>query len=136
VTENRHGLLVNVRVTQAYGQAEREAALAMAKGPRTAGSCRERGHDPLKFGAWLDEPSAQNTSGRRSAVDGRTVRHEGYGLSQRARKRVEQVFGWLKTVAGLRKVRWRGCEKVGWMVTLAAAAYKLVRMRNLMAAAA
>ena len=55
VAENRHGLLVNVRVTQAYGQAEREAALAMAKGPRPAGSCRERGHAALQFGAWLDE---------------------------------------------------------------------------------
>jgi transposase, IS4 family len=66
----------------------------------------------------------------------KTVQEIECGTSQRARKRVEQVFGWLKTVAGLRKVRWRGCEKVGWMVTLAAAAYNLVRMRNLMAAAA
>ena len=145
VTENRHGLLVNVRVTQAYGQAEREAALAMAReipgGSKRVTLAADRGYDTQGFVSQLREMNvtphvAQNTSGRRSAVDGRTVRHEGYGLSQRARKRVEQVFGWLKTVAGLRKVRWRGCERVGWMVTLAAAAYNLVRLRNLMAAAA
>ncbi len=101
LTENRHGLVVNVRVTQAHGRAEREAAVEMAE-----------------------------------EIPGGTRRHEGYGLSQRARKRVEEFFGWMKTVAGLRKVRWRGKEKVRWMVTLAAAAYNLVRMRNLMAATA
>ena len=74
---------------------------------------------------------AQNTNGRRSAIDGRTTRHEGYGLSQKKRKRIEEVFGWMKTVAGMRKVRHRGLEKVAWMFTFAAAAYNLVRMRNL-----
>jgi len=76
---------------------------------------------------------AQNTSNRRSAVDGRTTRHEGYAISQRKRKRVEEVFGWLKTVALQRKTRFRGPDRVGWMFTFAAAAYNLVRMRNLMA---
>ncbi len=74
---------------------------------------------------------AQNTNGRRSAIDGRTTRHEGYGLSQNKRKRIEEVFGWMKIVAGMRKVRHRGLEKVAWMFTFAAAAYNLVRMRNL-----
>ena len=77
---------------------------------------------------------AQNDSNRRSAIDGRTTRHEGYGVSQRKRKRVEEVFGWMKTVALQRKTRFRGLDRVGWMFTFAAAAYNLVRMRNLQAA--
>ena len=76
---------------------------------------------------------AQNTSNRRSAIDGRTTRHEGYAISQRKRKRVEEVFGWMKTIALQRKTRFRGPDRVGWMFTFAAAAYNLVRMRNLMA---
>ena len=79
---------------------------------------------------------AQNVSGRRSAVDGRRRRHEGYWMSQKRRKLVEEFFGWAKVVAGLRKVKLRGREKVGWLFTLAAAAYNLVRMRNLMVATA
>ena len=79
---------------------------------------------------------AQNDSNRRSAIDRRTTRHEGYGVSQRKRKRVEEVFGWMKTVALQRKTRFRGLDRVGWMFTLAAAAYNLVRMRNLQSAAA
>ena len=71
-----------------------------------------------------------------SAIDARTTRHEGYAISQRKRKRVEEVFGWMKTVALQRKTRFRGTERVGWMFTLAAAAYNLVRMRNLQAATA
>jgi hypothetical protein len=66
-----------------------------------------------------------------SAIDARTTRHEGYAISQRKRKRVEEVFGWLKTVALQRKTRFRGTDRVGWMFTLGAAAYNLVRMRNL-----
>ena len=145
LTENRNGLLVNVRVTQASGRAEREAAVEMAReipgGTKRVTLAADRGYDTREFVGRLRELKvtphvAQNTSGRSSAVDERTVRHEGYRLSQRARKRVEEFFGWMKTVAGLRKVRWRGKEKVGWMVTLAAAAYNLVRMRNLMVATA
>jgi len=76
---------------------------------------------------------AQNTTHRRSAIDGRTTRHEGYEVSQRKRKRVEEVFGWMKTIALQRKTRFRGLDRVGWMFTCAAAAYNLVRMRNLLA---
>ena len=76
---------------------------------------------------------AQNTSNWRSAIDGRTTRHEGYAISQRKRKRVEEVFGWMKTIALQRQTRFRGPDRVGWMFTFAAAAYNLVRMRNLMA---
>ena len=75
---------------------------------------------------------AQNTkrSGG-SAIDERTTRHDGYAVSQKKRKRIEECFGWLKTIALMRKVRHRGIEKVGWVFTFAAAAYNLVRMRNL-----
>ena len=73
--------------------------------------------------------TAQRVKG--SAIDRRVTRHEGYSISQRARNRVEEIFGWLKTVAGLRRTRHRGREKVDWMLTFATAAYNLVRMRNL-----
>jgi len=76
---------------------------------------------------------AQNNTNRRSAIDQRT-RHDGYAVSQRKRKRVEEVFGWIKTIALQRKTRFRGLDRVGWMFTLAASAYNLVRMRNLQAA--
>ena len=75
---------------------------------------------------------AQNDTNRRSAVDERTTRHAGYQLSQRHRKRIEEVFGWMKTIGLLRKLRHRGLERVGWMFTFTAAAYNLVRIRNLM----
>jgi len=96
----------------------------------------DRGYDTRGFVAALRELKvtphvAQNHSGRRSAIDERTSRHEGYGVSQRKRKRVEEVFGWIKTIALQRKTRFCGLERVGWMFTFAAAAYNLVRMRNL-----
>lgn len=96
----------------------------------------DRGYDTRDFvaemrGMNITPNVAQNTSGRRSAIDGRTTRHAGYEISQRKRKRIEEVFGWLKTVAGFRQVRHRGVEKVAWMFTFGAAAYNLVRMRNL-----
>jgi IS5 family transposase len=75
---------------------------------------------------------AQNDTNRRSAVDERTTRHVGYQLSQKARKRIEEVFGWMKSIGLLRKLRHRGLERVGWMFTFTAAAYNLVRIRNLM----
>ncbi len=145
LTEKRQGLVVNVRVTQAHGRAEREAAVEMAEeipgGTRRVTLAADKAYDTRECVERLRQLGvrphvASNESGRSSAVDGRTRRHEGYGLSQRAGKRVEEFFGWMKTVAGLRKVRWRGKEKVGGMVTRAAAAYNLVRMRNLMAATA
>jgi hypothetical protein len=76
---------------------------------------------------------AQNTSGRSSAIDGRTTRHSGYAVSQRIRKRIEEAFGWIKTVAGQRKTRFRGRDRVGWAFAFAAAAYDLVRLPKLMA---
>jgi len=75
---------------------------------------------------------AQNKSRRRSAIDGRTVRHSGYPVSQRVRKRVEEIFGWLKSVGNLSQTHHRGLERVAWMFTFAAVAYNLVRMRNLL----
>jgi hypothetical protein len=79
---------------------------------------------------------AQNTNGRRSAIDGRTTRHAGYGMSQRIRKRIEEPFGWIKTIAGQRKTRFRGRDKVGWAFTFAAAAYNLIRLPKLLGAPA
>jgi transposase len=144
LTENRNGLVVDVRVTQATGTAERDAAAEMLNGKPeskrvTLGA--DRGYDTAGFVQRLREMKvtphvAQNDSHRRSAVDGRTTRHEGYAISQRKPKRVEEVFGWMKTVALQRKTRFLGPDRTGWMFTLAAAAYNLVRMRNLQSAIA
>lgn len=142
LTENRNGLVVDVRVTQATGTAEREAAIDMLKGKPAAKRitlAADRGYDTAAFVECLREMHvtphvAQNDTNRRSAIDGRTTRHPGYAVSQRKRKRVEEVFGWLKTVALQRKTRFLGPEQTGWMLTFAAAAYNLVRMRNLEAA--
>ena len=148
--ENRNGLVINARLTQANGKAEREAALEMAQ--VLPGQARrvtlggDKNYDTEDFVAELRELRvtphvAQNawdtgTSRRESNVDGRTTRHAGYQVSQRKRKRVEEIFGWMKTIALMRKVRHRGLERVGWMFTLAAAAYNLVRMRKLLPVAA
>ncbi len=144
LTENRNGLVVDVRLTQATGIAERVAAAEMLQGKAasqrvTLGA--DRGYDTAGFIKQMREMKvtphvAQNDSGRRSAVDARTTRHEGYVISQQKRKRVEEVFGWMKTVGLQRKTRFKGPDRTGWMFTLAAAAYNLVRMRNLQAAAA
>lgn len=142
LTENRNGLVVDVRLTQATGTAERDAAFAMVSHkaiskPVTLGA--DRGYDTTGFVQRLRELNvtphvAQNDTSRRSAVDQRTTRHSGYAISQRKRKRVEEVFGWMKTVALQRKTRFLGPERTGWMFTFAAAAYNLVRMRNLQTA--
>jgi transposase len=139
LTENRNGLVVDVRLTQASGTAERDAASAMLGNKLlskriTLGG--DRGYDTGGFVAAMRDINvtphvAQNDTNRRSAIDHRTTRHEGYAVSQIKRKRVEEVFGWMKTVALQRKTRFRGLERVGWMFTFAAAAYNLVRMRNL-----
>jgi IS5 family transposase len=144
LTENRNGLVVDVRLTQASGTAERDAALAMLGNKplwRRITLGGDRGYDTRGFVAATRDRKvtphvAQNESNRRSAIDHRTTRHEGYGISQVKRKRVEEVFGWMKTVALQRKTRFRGLDRVGWMFTFAAAAYNLVRMRNLQAATA
>ena len=143
LTENRNGLVVNTRLTLATGTAEREAALSMAEeipgGTKRVTLGGDRGYDTKDFVKDLRDLNvtphvAQNDSGNRtSAIDGRTTQHAGYGISQRKRKRVEEVFGWLKTVALQRKTKFKGPDKVGWMFTFAAAAYNLVRMRNLAA---
>ena len=101
----------------------------------------DKGFDTHDFVAELREINvtphlAQNTSGRRSAIDGRTTRHPGYAISQRIRKRIEEAFGWAKTVAGLRKARHRGLPKIDWQFTLAMAAYNLVRLPKLLAVTA
>lgn len=137
--ENRNGLVVCTELVLANGTAERDAAMMMAE--RLPGIARitmagDRGYDTRDFvrelrGMNITPHVAQNTSGRRSAIDGRTTRHAGYGISQNKRKRIEEVFGWLKTIAGFRQVRHRGLEKVAWMFTFAATAYNLVRIRNL-----
>ena len=137
--ENRHGLVVDTQVTEATGTAERETALTMAEAlpgtPRkTLGG--DKLYDTQDFvrdvrAAGVTPHVAQNTSGRRSAIDSRTTRHPGYAISQRRRKRIEEVFGWLKTVGLMRKTRHRGCGRVGWMFTFTTAVYNLVRIRNL-----
>lgn len=140
LVENRNGLIVDTELTPAHGKAEEDAALLMAeriRGQQSVTLGGDKGYDDSGLVKQLREMKvtphvAQDTkrSGG-SAIDKRTTRHEGYRISQRKRKRVEEVFGWLKTVALLRQVRHRGHEKVGWMFTFAAAAYNLVRVRNL-----
>jgi transposase len=135
--ENRHGLVVDACLTQASGVAERETALAMATNlPPGATLGADKGYDAASFVAGLRALGvtphlAQNTTHRRSAIDGRTTRHGGYAVSQRKRKLVEEIFGWAKTIALLRKTRHRGVRRIGWMFTFALAAYNLVRIRNL-----
>jgi transposase len=142
LTENRNGLIVNTEVFQANGTAERDAALIMLEqipSTRRVTVGADKGYDTRDFVAEcrhlkVTPHVAQNVNRNGgSAIDGRTARHEGYAISQRKRKRIEECFGWLKTIALMRKVRHRGIEKVGWVFTFAAAAYNLVRMRNLLA---
>lgn len=134
--ENRHGLVANVCVTAATGTAEREAALELLKTvPDEATLGADKNYDVRSFVAGVRELEitphvAQKVTG--SAIDGRTTRHAGYAVSQQKRKLVEQVFGWMKTVGGLRKLRHRGGELVDWIVTFTAAAYNLVRLRTLL----
>jgi transposase len=140
--ENRNGLIVGAVTTRASGHAERLAALVLiephAERPQPITLGADKGYDAGEFVMELRDKAvtphvAQNTSGRRSAIDGRTTRHPGYAISQRIRKRVEEAFGWAKTVAGLRKMRHRGLPKVDWQFTLVMAAYDLVRLPNLLA---
>lgn len=140
--ENRHGLLADFRVSQATGTAERDMAPALlreakARGfhPRTVGA--DKNYDTAACVTALRELGvtphvAQNTTGRRSAIDGRTTWRPGYSLSQRARKRVEEVFGWMKTVGGFRRTRYRGLECTGLAGYLVATAYNLVRLAKLL----
>jgi transposase len=138
--ENRNGLVVDVEVLPATGTAEREAALMMigsisGSDPVSVGA--DKGYDTKSF---VEEARNMNATPHvaqninrpgGSAIDRRTTRHAGYAISQWKRKRVEEIFGWMKTVGGMRKLRHRGLDLVGWMFTLGAGAYNLVRIRNL-----
>jgi hypothetical protein len=142
--ENRNGLVVDARLTLATGTAERDAAEAMITARRsgrrkTLGG--DKNYDTAGFVAALRALAvtphvAQNTTNRRSAIDGRVTRHPGYAVSQQIRKRIEEAFGWMKTVAPLRKTRHRGVSRVGWQFSLTAAAYNLIRLPKLLGAAA
>lgn len=136
--ENRSGLAIEALCTEADGYAEREAALEML-GDRKGTLGADRGYDSEGFVAAVRQRRmtphvAQQTKARASAIDRRTTRHPGYAESQRKRKRVEEIFGWLKTVGSLRKVRHRGLDRVGWVFTFALAAYNLTRIRKLVGA--
>ena len=140
LVENRNGLIIDTETWEANGTAERDAALAMLE--KLPGTARvtvgaDKAYDTADFVAECRQVNvtahvAQNEKRPGgSAIDQRTTRHAGYAISQTKRKRIEECFGWLKTIALMRQVRHRGIFKVGWVFTFAAAAYNLVRMRNL-----
>jgi hypothetical protein len=141
--ENRHGLIVDDRLGEASGTAERDEARTMVAaipGRHRITVGGDKNFDTSGFVAALQDLNAtphvaQNTSSRRSAIDRRTTRHPGYAVSQRVRKRIEEAFGWIKEIALQRRARHRGKERVGWQFTLAAAAYNLIRLPKLLAAA-
>jgi hypothetical protein len=139
--ENRNGLIVDACVTQADGHAERIAALAMiepwADRPNRITLGADKAFDTQDFVNELRAMNvtphvAQNTAGRRSAIDGRVTRHQGYALSQKLRKRIEEAFGWAKEISGLGRTRFRGRERVGLAFGFAAVAYNLVRLPRLL----
>lgn len=143
LTENRHGLVVATEVTVATGNVEVEVAPKLlkrrgAQGRGTVGG--DKGYDQKAFVESAREagltPHVAQKIETHTAIDDRTTRHPGYAVSQRRRKRVEEVFGWMKTVGVMRKARHRGTRLVGWMFEFAAAAYNLVRMRNIAASSA
>jgi transposase len=134
--ENRNGLVADVETMQADGTAERDAAVVMIAslaGDDRVTVAADKGYDTKGFVANARALNATPhvAQKKHSAIDGRTTRHEGYRISQQKRKRVEEIFGWMKTIGGMRKLRHRGLELVGWMFTFTAAAYNLVRIRNL-----
>lgn len=136
--ENRHGLVVDACAVRATGTAERDAALGLLAGlPArrvTAGGDKAYDQRPFLAAARALQVTPHVTQKTRGgAVDGRTTRHAGYAVSQRIRKRIEEVFGWMKTVGLLRKLRHRGTARVNWIVLFTAAAFNLVRMRTLLA---
>ena len=142
--ENRNGLVVDTELLQCNGTAERDAAMMMAErvdGIERITLAADKAYDTKDFvsemrGMNVTPHVSQNTKRPGgSAIDGRTTRHEGYQVSQRKRKRIEEVFGWIKTVGMLRKTRHRGLETVRWVFMFTATAYNLVRMRNLLSPA-
>jgi transposase len=143
--ENRNGLLVDLRLAEANGTAERDQALLMLvennrhSGAITVGA--DKGYDAQEFVEQcrlygITPHIAQNTTSRRSAIDARTTRHSGYATSQRIRKRVEEIFGWAKTVGGFRRTRFKGVQRTQFAAYFVGAAYNLVRMARLLAAPA
>jgi transposase len=146
LTENRNGLLVDVRITEANGRAEREAALEMigdsipGTGRVTVGA--DKGYDTRDFVRQARDMSAtphvaQNDNAHhRSAIDGRTTKTAGYSVSQRLRKRIEETWGWMKTVGNFRKTRWKGKERTQLAAYMVGAAYNLLRLARLQGAAA
>jgi transposase len=143
--ENRSGLVVGTRTTLATGTAEREAALEMVKdipgGQRQITVGADKGYDSKDFVSSLRQLCAtphvtkNEYRNRSSAIDGRVTRHPGYAVSQKIRKRIEEAFGWAKTIGGMRKTHHRGLNLVGWMFTLTLTAYNLTRMGRLLAEA-
>ncbi len=147
MAENRNGLIVDAMVTSADGTAEADAALLMAVRLRKKHRCgritlgADKAYDPKKLIQTLRElgvatHASQNNKRRRSALDRRTTRHSGNAMSQRRRPLIEKVFGWMKPIAGLKKVKLRGLRKVGWLLQFASAAYSLLRIPKLRVAAA
>jgi len=143
--ENRNGLVVAVTLTQATGTAERQAAEEMivrySPGARRITLGADKGYDAAAFVADLRTLNvtphiAQNITGRRSAIDARTTRHPGYAVSQRKRKRIEEPFGWAKTIGGFARPMLRGAKKLGFKFTLTMAGYNLIRLPKLIEAAA
>ncbi|MFH1679361.1 MAG: IS5 family transposase [Candidatus Eisenbacteria bacterium] len=140
--ENRNGLTVNAMVTEANGSMERAAALVMiqqVKTPRPITVGADKNFDTAGFVGDVRRLNgvphvAQNTKNRSSAIDGRTTRHPGYPISQRLRKRIEEIYGWMKTIGLMRKTRHRGRERVGWMFVFTVAVYDLIRIRNFVVA--
>jgi IS5 family transposase len=136
--DNRHGLAVDARLTPATGMAERDAAVVMAgnlPGERRITLGADKGYDVREFVEMLRDmtitPHIAAKKATSTTIDGRTTRHPGYALSQKMRKRMEEIFGWLKTIGLVRKTRHRGVARVGWMFTFATAIYNLIRIRNL-----
>jgi transposase len=140
LTENRNGLIVDTRVTLASGSAERDAAIDMVRsipGQHRVTVGADKGYDTRDFVDTLRSLDATPhvacnvTTHRGSAIDGRTTRHGGYSVSQRLRKRIEECFGWMKSVGPVRKTKFRGRDRVDWQFTFTAAVYNLIRLRNL-----
>jgi transposase len=141
--ENRSGLVIRTRLTEASGTAEPTAALRLVEavpGRHRITVGADKGYDTGSFVDGLRRLKATPhvaqciTSHRGSNLDGRTTRHSGYALSQRARKRIEEAFGWMKTIARQDQTKLRGADRVGWSFTLAAAAYNLIRLPKLLGA--
>lgn len=137
--ENRNGLVVDTRVSLANGTAERKAAIEMVEnvpGKHRITLGADKGYDSTDFVErmrFLNATAHVAQNARGSAIDGRTTRHEGYNVSLKIRKRVEEIFGWMKTIGCLGKLHHRGQERIQGIFTLAAAAYNLIRIRNLLA---